>query len=167
MIIILIAFTCSGIMLYLFAPYISKKNGNIYKESRYKLRNHSLVTCLILLGITLFIRDETFQTIITSGVSFAEERFQAQIGDKLISENYKNILFFENASTLHKIVMHTFTRSVEFYGKIKNLSEEYPHFYRIHNSIVVNTENIVKINRKTREITMCNGAVCNIAVRRL
>lgn len=68
---ILVAFVCSSIILYLCAPYISKKNGDIYKENKRKLRNQSLVTCFILLGITLLVQDEAFQTLVTSGVTFA------------------------------------------------------------------------------------------------
>lgn len=68
---ILIAFVCSAIILFLCAPYISKKNGDIFKDNKRTLRNQSLVTCFVLLGISLLVQDETFQTLVTSGVTFA------------------------------------------------------------------------------------------------
>lgn len=53
----------------------------------------------------------------------AKKRFQIKNGDKVISEDYDNILFFETSSKLHKIIMHTDSRQVEFYGKLKEIKE--------------------------------------------
>ncbi|WP_246001287.1 LytR/AlgR family response regulator transcription factor [Oceanobacillus piezotolerans] len=89
-----------------------------------------------------------------------KKRFQIKSGDKVISEEYSNILFFETSPKLHKIVMHTDQRQVEFYGKLKEIEELDDCFYRCHNSFVVNIENIANIDKKTREITMENGEVC-------
>lgn len=96
-----------------------------------------------------------------------DEMFQVKMGDKVISVEFQNILFFETSSILHKIVMHTLTRSVEFYGRIKDIPNSHPSFYRCHNSIVVNIDNIENINKKTRNITMKNGATCYASVRHL
>lgn len=99
--------------------------------------------------------------------SVEHDKFQVQMGDKVISEEVQNVLFFETACTVHKIVMHTLTRSVEFYGKIKDIPIEHPSFYRCHNSTVVNVDNIEKIDRKSRTIIMKNGATCFASVRYL
>lgn len=97
----------------------------------------------------------------------AKKRFQIKNGDKVINEDYDNILFFETSSKLHKIIMHTDTRQVEFYGKLKEIEEIDSRFYRCHNSFVVNIENISAIDKKTREITMVNGEVCYSSARYL
>ncbi|WP_096437912.1 LytR/AlgR family response regulator transcription factor [Alteribacter populi] len=99
--------------------------------------------------------------------SETNKRFQIESGDRVISEEYADILFFETSSKLHKIIMHTDSRQVEFYGKLKEIEGLDSRFYRCHNSFVVNIENIVDINKKTREITMVNGEVCYASSRYL
>lgn len=89
-----------------------------------------------------------------------KEKFKITSGDKIISEDYDNIIFFETSSTLHKIVMHSVNRQVEFYGKLKDIEQLDDRFYRCHNSFIVNIDNIESIDNKTRDITMTNGAVC-------
>jgi len=89
-----------------------------------------------------------------------KKRFKITSGDKVISEDYDKILFFETSSKLHKIIMHSENRQVEFYGELKEIEDLDDRFYRCHNSFVVNTDNIESIDNKTRDITMTNGAVC-------
>lgn len=105
--------------------------------------------------------DERFRAENNSDI----QRLQINVGDKVISEDCRKVLYFETAPTLHKITMHTKTRSVDFYGKLKDIVKLYPHFYRCHNSYIVNLENIATVNRKTREITMVNGAICHASTR--
>lgn len=95
----------------------------------------------------------------------AKKRFQIKSGDKIISEEYCDILFFETSAKLHKIIMHSDQRQVEFYGKLKEIEKLDDCFYRCHNSFVVNIENIANLDKKTREITMRNGEVCYASSR--
>lgn len=94
-------------------------------------------------------------------------RFQIKSGDKMISEDYKDILFFETSSKLHKIIMHTEKRQVEFYGKLKEVEGLDERFYRCHNSYVVNKDNIKSVDKKTREVHMINGETCFASSRYL
>lgn len=64
-------FIMNALLLYLFAPYVSKKNKHVHKHNRQKLRNQSIAMCFALLGITLLLPSETFQTILASGVTLA------------------------------------------------------------------------------------------------
>lgn len=66
-----ILYLMNGIILYLFAPYVSKKNGDVHGENRIKLRNQALILCFILLGVSLLIQNETFQTLLTLGATLA------------------------------------------------------------------------------------------------
>lgn len=66
-----IIYVVNGIIIYLFAPYVSKKNGDVYGDNRIKLRNQTLTICFILLGISLLIQNETFQTLLTLGATLA------------------------------------------------------------------------------------------------
>ncbi|EDX66419.1 LytTR family DNA-binding domain-containing protein [Bacillus cereus] len=91
--------------------------------------------------------------------------FQTKLGDKVISVNYDEILFFETSSQLHKIILHGMNRQVEFYGKLKEIVELDSRFYRCHNSYVVNKDNIAEIDMKKREVYMVNGEVCYASSR--
>lgn len=95
------------------------------------------------------------------------ERFQIKVGDKVINENISDILFFETSVVLHKLTMHTKTRSVEFYGRMKDIAEKHSLFYRCHNSFIINVKNIKEIDRKSRKVTMKNGASCYASIRHM
>lgn len=95
------------------------------------------------------------------------ERFQVQVGDKVINENIQDILFFETSTVLHKLMMHTKTRSVEFYGRMKDIADKHSLFYRCHNSFVINVKNIEEIERKSRKVLMKNGAACYASIRHM
>lgn len=95
------------------------------------------------------------------------ERFQVQVGDKIINEEFQDILYFETSDALHKITMHTKTRSVEFYGRMRDLADKYRYLYRCHNSFVINIKNIKEIDRKSRKVTMKNGATCIASIRHI
>lgn len=91
--------------------------------------------------------------------------FQTKSGDKVISIEYNDILFFETSPQLHKVILHAKNRQVEFYGKLKALLEMDSRFYRCHNSYVVNKDNISEIDFTTREIQMVNGQICYASSR--
>ncbi|WP_339239689.1 LytTR family DNA-binding domain-containing protein [Paenibacillus sp. FSL R5-0517] len=91
--------------------------------------------------------------------------FQTKSGDKVISIEYNDILFFETSPQLHKVILHAKNRQVEFYGKLKALLEMDSRFYRCHNSYVVNKDNISEIDFATREIQMVNGQICYASSR--
>lgn len=91
--------------------------------------------------------------------------FQTKSGDKVISVDYSDILFFETSSQLHKIILHAKNRQVEFYGKLKDIIEMDSRFYRCHNSYVVNKDNIADVDMKEREIRMNNGQICYASSR--
>lgn len=95
------------------------------------------------------------------------EKFQVKAGDKLINETIPDILYFETSTVLHKLTMHTKTRSVEFYGRMKDIADKHPLFYRCHNSYIVNVRNIKEIDRKSRKIIMKNGASCHASIRHM
>ncbi|QSF44016.1 LytR/AlgR family response regulator transcription factor [Paenibacillus tianjinensis] len=93
------------------------------------------------------------------------KKFQTKSGDKMISVDYNDILFFETSPQLHKIILHAKNRQVEFYGKLKDILEMDSRFYRCHNSFVVNKDNIAEVDTKNREIRMINGEICYASSR--
>lgn len=86
--------------------------------------------------------------------------FQVKSGEKMISVDFNDILFFETALQPHKLILHTVNRQVEFYYKLKDVLEMDARFYRCHNSFVVNKDNIAEIDTARREIIMINGQRC-------
>lgn len=88
-----------------------------------------------------------------------KKKFVQKVADKIISVDYKDIMFFES-SPLHKVVLHMENRQVEFYGKLKEIEKEYEGFIRCHNSFVVNIDNIKEIDFKKKEIMLNNGEIC-------
>lgn len=95
------------------------------------------------------------------------EVFSIKSEDKIINIKYKDIIYFETAQTIHRIVAHCQNRQVEFYGKMKELEKELEkhNFCRCHTSFLVNRENIKEINKKERIVYMNNGDSCLISVR--
>lgn len=93
--------------------------------------------------------------------------FQVKSGEKMISVDYNDILFFETALQPHKLILHTVNRQVEFYFKLKDVLEMDSRFYRCHNSFVVNKDNIAEIDIAKREIVMINGQRCFVSNRYL
>ena len=91
--------------------------------------------------------------------------FQTKIGDKVVKIPYSEILFFESSPQLHKVILHTINRKLEFYGKLKDIEILSEDFFRCHNSYVVNKQNIVEINILDREIIMKNEAICYASSR--
>jgi two-component system, LytTR family, response regulator AgrA len=117
------------------------------------------------------IRQRVIECIDTANTRYLQnkynniKKFQTKSGDKMISVDYNDILFFETSPQLHKIILHAKNRQVEFYGKLKDILEMDSRFYRCHNSFVVNKDNIAEVDTKNREIRMINGEICYASSR--
>ena len=84
---------------------------------------------------------------------------------KIILE-YQEILFFETSVKEHKIIVHTKNKSIEFFGKMKEIEDEVGNeFIRCHRAYLVNKENIKEVNYEDRCIVMKTGACCPISHR--
>lgn len=96
----------------------------------------------------------------------SDKIFTAKSNDKLISINYKNIMFFETSSTIHKVRIHSIDRQIEFYAKMKDLERELgDDFVRCHNSYLVNKDNIKEIDVPNKVLIMKNKAECLVSSR--
>lgn len=97
-----------------------------------------------------------------------EKYFSFKAGGRLLSINYSDIIYFETASTVHKVVLRTKNRQIEFYAKMKNLEKSLDEsFFRCHNSFLINKNHIVEINKKERVAYMSNGEECLLSIRSL
>ncbi len=90
------------------------------------------------------------------------------VGDKIITVDYDEILFFETSVNAHKVILHCKSRQLEFPGKIKEIERELDdRFYRCHRSFLVNTENILEVNTTNGTIRMVNGDECLLSFRQI
>ena len=92
--------------------------------------------------------------------------FSIKVEDKIVNIDYNDILFFETSSTIHKVILHSVNRQVEFYSKMKEVETSLDErFIRCHNSFIVNKDKIKEIDKKNRIAYMINGEECLISTR--
>lgn len=83
--------------------------------------------------------------------------FTVKVGEKNISIDFDNILFFETTETLHRIKIHCKNRKLVFYGTMKEVIAKLDNrFYRCHRSFIVNKDYIKEIDKKKMIITLKN-----------
>lgn len=104
----------------------------------------------------------------TADISEHQKTFSFYVFDKLISIEYSNILYFETSSAPHKIKLYTVEGIYEFYGSLNDLEQKLGEpFYRCHQSILVNTTQILELDKIKKIISLGNGATCMVASRRI
>ncbi|PRR83240.1 LytR/AlgR family response regulator transcription factor [Clostridium vincentii] len=92
--------------------------------------------------------------------------FSIKVQDKIINVDFNEIIFFETSSTIHKVILCSKNRQVEFYSNMKELEDRLDNrFCRCHNSFIVNKDNVKEIDRKKRIAYMINGEECLISTR--
>lgn len=92
--------------------------------------------------------------------------FSIKTDDKITNIAYNEILFFQTSTLIHKVVLHTENRQIEFYSKMKDLEKILDEsFCRCHTSYIVNKNNIHQIDKRNRIVYMKNGEKCLISTR--
>ena len=92
--------------------------------------------------------------------------YTIEIGDRRISVDYNDILFFETSSNIHKVILHAKDRQIEFSSTIKDIEKMLDDtFIRCHRSFLVNKNNIQEIDTKNRIIYFINGETCLMSIR--
>ncbi len=87
-------------------------------------------------------------------------------GDRRITVDYDEILFFETSENIHKVILHAKKRVLEFNGHLKDIEEQLDYrFYRCHRSYIANTDNIKEVDFQKLMIYMINGEACMVSVR--
>jgi len=93
--------------------------------------------------------------------------FKVKIAGKEHIIPFSEIMFLTTTNTPHKLALHMNNSQLEFIGSMKELNRKTSSFIRVHQSYVVNIDNIKSVNRKAREIEMMNGEKCLISARGL
>lgn len=87
-------------------------------------------------------------------------------GGRNLTLEYDDIMFFETSVSEHKLVVHTVNRTLEFFGKMKDLEDEVgTNFIRCHRAYLVNKNNIKEVLYDDKLIIMKNEAECPISHR--
>lgn len=81
--------------------------------------------------------------------------------------NLDEINFFETAHKPRYVFMHSDSSLAEFVGKIADIETQLPQFYKVHKSILVNPDKIVKIDKQAHLIEFDNGDSCDVAYRKI
>lgn len=92
--------------------------------------------------------------------------FNVPITDRMIAIDYNDIIFFETSANIHKIILHTKERNIEFSGQLKEISLQLDsRFYRCHQSYLINISHIKEVNFLHGIVTMTTGDICPVSTR--
>ncbi len=117
-------------------------------------------------------RNETMYDGIRRSLAVITERMQKEQGEKREFFTVKvmdvvkhipvdEIMFFETTGRTHRIALHGRCGRMDFIGSMRKLEEALgSRFLRVHRAYLVNTEQILELDLKHREIRMQNGETC-------
>lgn len=86
------------------------------------------------------------------------------IGSRSIRVAISTIYFIETSPTPHKIILYGEDIMYEFYGKMDDLTDEYPELLRVHKSFLINPQQIKSIDYKSRTILFPEEYSCNFSL---
>lgn len=98
------------------------------------------------------------------------ESIMIKSGSQYHNIEFKDIIYFETATSDRKIIVHTTKSNIEFYDTLKNIEERISKdFYRCHRAFIINTAHIKKVNvcRTNMHVIMSNGDKCLISKKYL
>lgn len=89
-------------------------------------------------------------------------------GGRKLTLQYDDIMYFVTSVNEHKLVVHTLNKTIEFFGKMKDIEDEVGEdFIRCHRAYLVNKKNIKEVVYANKIIVMKNQASCPISYRML
>ena len=93
--------------------------------------------------------------------------FSFQIGTQKTTIPYSEILFFETSSVLHRLILHTYQKTIEFPGHLNELERQLDkNYFRCHRSDIINMTTLQEINWKKNLVIMNDGSTCYLSLRR-
>lgn len=96
-----------------------------------------------------------------------ENRLKFKVNNQVRYFDLEDIMFFETTDTPHKIRLHLTNSTIELYESLTDIENMSENLVRIHKSFLVNKENVSSLDTKERVVTMSNGEVCLISVRKI
>lgn len=114
------------------------------------------------------LREALFEAIkrYSSPKNNQQKVFSISLGGRIMSFDFNDILYIETSLNSHKLILHTESQEIEFYGKLKDIELSLDdNFVRVHKSFLVNKNNIVQINKQDKLIKLKGGKECLASVR--
>lgn len=110
------------------------------------------------------VLDHAYHNISTT---VSEDAFVYKTEHSHIQVPFSDILYFETAPTVHKVLLTTKNGSMEFYGKVSEIAKMDDRLYQRHRAYVVNPANIIELDRKTNTIYFENDESCFVSRMKL
>lgn len=160
----IIFITTHGEMQYLTFKYKTEALDFIIKEDFFNLKNN-IKQCLE----SIKKKVETYNNIIYKNTKGANSKiFEIETRDKIIREPFNTIVYFKVSDVVHRVIMSSLNRHIEFYASLKDIEKSLDErFFRCENSTIINTDMIKNIDKKKRIVYMINDEECLISIRKL
>lgn len=151
-----------------FIIFITSHSEMSYMTFQYKVE---------ALDFILKDQPETIQTKIHECMLNVMEKYRSSynklnktfiysLGDYTISVELDKILYFDTSPNIHRIILHTEAKKIEFTSQLKDVAKQPDYrFYRSHRSCIVNRDQIARVDFQNNIILMKNGDICPLAVR--
>lgn len=146
-----------------FLIFVTTHEEMIFETFRYRLEAMSYITKDNPSNIGGQIHDclmEVRQLVCSEGKEQGPF-YSLQTGDNQYHIPFEEILFFETAGTVHKVILHAKDRVIEFRGELKALEQELGDtFMRVHRSYLVNLAKVREIHYPNQTMLMEDGSIC-------
>lgn len=118
------------------------------------------------------LSDEDFQAAVEDILTYAFDNVSQTVSENAFSYKnqhshvqvpFKDILYFETSPTVHKVLLHTKTGQLEFYGKVSEIAKADERLYQSHRAYVVNPENIIEVDKKSYTVFFEEGETCLVS----
>lgn len=141
-------------MSYMTFTYKVEAMDFIIKDNLKEIKNR-VHQCLIQIG-----------ELHTEALNVSNKTYLVKQGERVKEIPYDDILYFEAVTGSRKIVVHAKNAIIEFNGKLKDIQDALDEqFYRCHRAIIVNKDNIEKIDDIEHTIYLIGGDSCPMSVR--
>ncbi|EOL43035.1 hypothetical protein RV11_GL003147 [Enterococcus phoeniculicola] len=94
-----------------------------------------------------------------------EDNLLLKINGVFTKISLENVMFIESSKRAHKLVIHLVNSQVEFFGTIREIETMKKSLVRGHNSILVNINNIDRVDVPKRMLYFKNGEYCFASTR--
>lgn len=104
--------------------------------------------------------------LFTSNKNCSHKLFRIKIGSQIVTLPMDSVFYFEPSSSSHRVIAHTMNGTTEFYGTIKELTEQADErFLLSHRKYLVNKSLIASIDFTISKIQFQNGETCPVSAR--
>ncbi|MGT2754487.1 response regulator transcription factor [Streptococcus ovis] len=110
------------------------------------------------------VLDHAYRNISTT---VSEDAFVYKTEHSHIQVPFSDILYFETAPTVHKVLLTTKNGTMEFYGKVSEIAKSDDRLYQSHRAYVVNPANIIELDRKANMVFFENDESCFVSRMKL